>query len=231
MTTPTLATRRTDATASDRPRLEPPKDARRRPLRALVMVMVAALCAAGFAALLAAAGDRQAVLAMARTVPAGRVITADDLRVVEVSADKALRTLPAGQRDEVVGRSAISTLVAGTLLTNAQLAERVGPAVGESVVGLRLKGTRVPPASMGPGDRVQIIQTASPTEADVSVTEEGQLLLGSVLTEGRVLSVERTREASDTVELSVAMQAVDAPAVAGAAAADRVTVVLIGVAG
>lgn len=226
-----MTSRRNGAAAMERPRLEPPSGARRRPLRALVLVMVAALCAAGFAAMLANAGDRQAVLAIARTVSSGRVIAASDLTVVEISTDKALHPLPSSQRGRVVGRTATSTLVAGTLVTKAQLGPRLGPVVGESVVGLRLKGTRAPPASMGPGDRVQIIQTASPTEADVAVTDAGQLVLGSVLAEGRVLGVERTRESSDTVELSVAMDAAQAPAVAGAAAADRVTVVLVGAAG
>lgn len=231
MATPTMTNRRNGATAPALPRLDPPGATRRRPLRAVVLVMVAALCAGGFAVLLTNAGDRQAVLAMAKTVPPGRAIEAGDLTVVEVSVDKALRPLPAARRAQVVGRAATSTLVAGTLLTNEQLGPRPGPAPGESVVGIRLKGTRVPPASMGPGDRVQVVQTASPNEAEVPVDQAGQLLLGVVLTEGRVLAVERTRESSDTVELSVAVDATLAPAVAGAAAADRVTVVLIGAPG
>lgn len=191
--------------------------------------MVAAGCAAGFAVLMTNAGDRQAVLAMANTVSAGSVIEPGDITVVEISADKALRPLAASQRSRVVGRTANSTLVAGTLVTKAQLGSQLRPGAGESVVGIRLKGTRMPPAALRPGDRVQIIQTASPNEAEVP--EAGQLLLGSVLTEGRVLAAERTRESSDTFELSIAVDASMAPAVAGAAAADRVSVVLMGAAG
>jgi flagella basal body P-ring formation protein FlgA len=59
----------------------------RRPLRALVLVMVAAGCAAMFALMFSRAGDRQPVLVVARTVPAGVAIAPEDLTVLRISAD------------------------------------------------------------------------------------------------------------------------------------------------
>ncbi|HET7486520.1 MAG TPA: SAF domain-containing protein [Acidimicrobiales bacterium] len=213
------------ARQSDRSRLEPPPGTRRRPVRALVLLVVAVVCALGFAVTLSAAGQREAVLALARDVPAGGVIEAGDLTVVEISADDRLRPIAGAQRSRIVGRTATWSLAAGTLLTEAHLAEPPGPGPDESVVALRLKGARVAPTSLRPGQRVQVVQTTSPIAADV--VEAGPVELGTVLTEGRVLSIERSDSAEASVELSVAVAEAVAPAVAGAAAADLVSVVVV----
>lgn len=214
------------------PRIEPPGDARRRPLRALVLVVVAVAFASAFAFLLVNAGDRHPVLVMAKTVPAGAVLTPADITVVNISTERPLLPLPASARGQVVGATANSTLVAGTLVTKAQLGERLTPGPGESVVGILLKGVRVAPSSLRAGDRVQVVQTSTPTDSGRADTPgEPGPSLGAVLAEGRVLSVVERRDASDSVELSVAVDAGLAPAVAGAAAADRVNVVLVGAAG
>ena len=211
------------------PRIEPPGDARRRPVRALVLVVVAVAFASAFAFMLVKAGDRQPVLAMARTVPAGAVITPADITVVNISTEQPLLPIPANARGQVVGATANSTLVAGTLVTKAHLGERLVPGPSESVVGILLKGVRVAPSSLRAGDRVQVVQTSTPTDRADAPGEAPPL--GTVMAAGRVLSVTDRSDSSGSVELAVAVDAGLAPSVAGAAAADRVNVVLVGQAG
>ncbi|HET7489163.1 MAG TPA: SAF domain-containing protein [Acidimicrobiales bacterium] len=221
----TLTTRNGSAAQrSDRPRIDFPADTHRRPVRALALVAVVIACALGFAVTLATAGHRQAVLAVAREVPAGAVIRSGDLTVVKIAADRTLRPVPATELGRVVGRTAAVALVPGTLVTKAQLDDRLGPAPGESVVGVVLKGARTPPASLRAGQRVDVVQTTTPVAGDATST--GQL--GTVVTEGRVLGVESSRAGDDAVNVSLAVDAGVAPAVAGAAAADQLSIVVQG---
>src|SRR4051794_17009108 len=68
---------------------------RRRPAVMVAAVMLAA-AGAGIAATTAiAAGHRVPVLALARDVPMGAVLTADDLRVARVAHDPALQPIRA----------------------------------------------------------------------------------------------------------------------------------------
>ena len=210
-----------------RPRVELPSERERRPLRAVVLLIVATACAGAFALLFTQAGDRSPVLAMARTVRASTVITAEDVTVARVSADSKVQPLPSSARSQVVGRTANYTLVAGTLVTRGQLGERADPGPDESVVGILLKGARVAPEGLRAGDRVEIVLTTSPTEGARADTTA----LGRVLAEGRVLSPPAAlKSSSDSQVVSVVVSDAVAPAVAGAAASDRIALVRLGVA-
>ena len=212
----------------ERPRVQPAVARQRRPLRALALVMVAALCAGGFALMFSRAGQRQPVLVIARTVPTGVAISGDDLTVVRLSADSRLHPIPVSARAKVVGHTANSTLVAGTVLTESHFGERAGPKQGESIVAVQLKGARGAPPSVSPGDRVQIVLVASGADASRADPASSQKL-GTVMGEGRVLAVDRPRSSSDnaaTVSLIVAETL--APTVSGAASAERLTLVVVG---
>ena len=206
-----------------------PVERRRRPLRAVVLLVVAFGCAGAFAVLLSQAGDRSPVLAMARTVRAGTVVTAADLTVARVSADSTVHPLPASARARVIGRTANYTLVAGTVLTEGQLGAPADPGPDESVVGLVLKGNRVAPGGLRKGDKVQIILTPSAADASRSDTgtAAGSTPLGRVLTEGRVFS-DPAKGSGDSTLVSVVVSNAAAPSVAGAAASDRLTLVRLG---
>lgn len=212
----------------ERPRVEPAAVNRRRPLRALVLVMVAAGCAALFAVLFSRAGDRRPVLVVARTVPAGVALAAEDLTVLRLSAERGLRMVPASGRDRIIGRTANSALVAGTVLTEGHFGERAGPRAGESIVAVQLKGPRGAPPSIRTGDRVQVVLVN--TGAEVTRTDAtGPMRLGTVLGEGRVLAVDRPRSTTDnTATVSVIVSDALAPTVAGGAAAERLSLVVVG---
>lgn len=115
--------------------------------------------------------DRQPALALAGSVSRGEVIKASDLRVVYVSSDAPIARLSKGEAAAVVGRSALSDLAAGTLLTRASVAPRLAVGTGEGLVGLSLEPGQVPAANLLPGDVVNVI--AGPTNAAAAVQPEG----------------------------------------------------------
>ncbi len=202
-----------------------PARRRRLPLT-VVAVLVAAGSALVFALLWLNAGDRRAVLAVAAAVAAGEVIEAGDVVVVRVSVDPVLAPLPASARADVIGETATVDLVAGTLLTDAQVgAEALLPA-GQAVVGLALDGGQVPTPRLAAGDRVQVVATAvtQPTAQDPTAVNEA---LGRVIAEGEVFGIDPAPQGAGVL-VSLVVDADVAPDIAGAAAADRVSRVLVG---
>ena len=99
---------------------------------------------------------RQAVLAVARPVAAGQVITEADLRTVRVAGDSGLQLLAAAERDRVVGRSAAVPLSAGSLLTGEQVGPVAWPPPGQAVMAVAVKPGRAP-AGLSPGARVVVL--------------------------------------------------------------------------
>ena len=94
---------------------------RRRPAWVWSGASLVVASAVGCAALVAAAGEREPVLAVARDLPAGHVIAAEDLREVQVAADGGV--VPAGRAGALVGKVAAVPLTAGALLAPGQVAD------------------------------------------------------------------------------------------------------------
>ncbi|QVT79184.1 hypothetical protein ENKNEFLB_01565 [Nocardioides aquaticus] len=107
--------------------------------------------------------DQRPVLAIAEPVPAGSVITANDLEIIEVSGVKG--AIPSADSDTVIGSTAAVGLVDGQILTRDMVTADPLPGPGERVVGLQLEATRAP-AGLAPGDVVVVI--AVPPEGDPS---------------------------------------------------------------
>ncbi len=76
----------------------------------------------GVGALVAAAGERETVLAVARDVPAGQTIQRGDLREVQVAADSGV-VVRADHARTVVGHVAAVPLTAGSLLSARQVGD------------------------------------------------------------------------------------------------------------
>jgi hypothetical protein len=108
-------------------------------------------------------GDQRAVLVIAEPVPAGTVITAEDLAIIEVSGVEG--AIPSADGDTVIGSTATVGLVDGQILTSDMVTSDPLPGPGERVVGLQLDATRAP-AGLAPGDVVVVI--AVPPEGDPS---------------------------------------------------------------
>lgn len=215
------------AVAADRGVVERPVPAvpvprRRRPgLVVAAVVLVGAGSWVGVTAV-GSADDRDRVLAVAREVPFGQQLTERDLTEARLSEDPHLRPVPVGDRDQVVGMRATTTLRPGTLLVLDQLSDEPVPGPGEQVVALPVESGRMPTQGVSPGRRVLLVETPpdQPT-----VTGDGAPAV-PVEVEGTVLAVGETDE-QDTRTVDVLVASVDGPRLATLARAGRVAIVLL----
>ncbi|MGH9151247.1 MAG: hypothetical protein ACRD03_02335, partial [Acidimicrobiales bacterium] len=130
---------------------------RRRRANPLVLggTLVAAVAALGFAALYGSAADTVAALAVARPVPAGHALVDADLREVEVRTGPGVALVGAARRSALIGRRPATPLVAGALLSEAQLAPDRALEPGTVVAAVALKAGQFPPGLVT-GDRVDV---------------------------------------------------------------------------
>lgn len=193
--------------------------------RSLPLVAAGILCvfagALVFGAVSLGSGSRQAVLTVGRAVPAGAVIGEADLRTTRVSGGEGLALVPATERPAIVGKVAAVALAPGTLLARSQLGSGVAVAPGRAVVGLGLKEGRVP-SGLRPGDAVMVVDTG--TTGAGTPTTSGVVLVPSAT----VFTVPQAPDPSGAIVVSVVVGAFDAPRIAAAAAAERVSLVLLG---
>ncbi|MFF3070044.1 SAF domain-containing protein [Kitasatospora sp. NPDC057904] len=131
---------------------------RRRPAMVAASVALIAVGSLSGAYLYAATGHRAPVLALARDVPAGAVLSADDLVEAKIATDPALRPVAAQDLKTVVGKRAVSALPAGSLLTGKSVTADplVGP--GQQLVAVALEPSRIPASPLAPGQKLQLVQ-------------------------------------------------------------------------
>ena len=213
---------------AERLRVAPMRRPRNWPRVAAVLLLTLGLGLLG-AKVYVTRGQRQPVLAVARAVPAGRVIQDADLRDARIGVDASVATVPAGGRATVVGRPAAVELVPGALLSPAQVGSGPGLEPGQAVVAVNLKGSQLPAKNLRPGDQVTVVATgAAAGPAAGAAASPGQDPRGAVLVPvARVYGVEPSKSADATV-VSVIVGEKEAPVVAGAAAVNQVSLVLRG---
>ncbi|HEY3407326.1 MAG TPA: SAF domain-containing protein [Propionicimonas sp.] len=121
-------------------------------------VGVLAVCLGGLGAALLYANlsNAHTVLVVKRTVYRDQVITAADLGATSAVPALGVETLPSDQLDTVVGLTALSDLVEGSLLSPRSFGEPVVEA-GSVRIGLRLAAGRLPSAAMPPGTEVLLV--------------------------------------------------------------------------
>lgn len=212
-----------------------PNGRRRNWPRVGAAVALAVLSGALFVLLYASAGSRHPILAVARAVPVGGVVTPGDLATARIAPDPSLSPIPVQDAAEVIGRRAAVALVPGTLLTAQDIA--AGPVVGASraSVGLDLKAGEIP-AGLSPGDTVLVVGTngANPA-APAALTAGGQGTGAPVVLVDRavVLAVAGPTGGSGSSDTAVTIEvpAGLAATVATAAAAGEIALAGLGQAG
>lgn len=161
--------------------ISPPPKLRRRP--ALIGLGIALIALGGVTAawLTTTVGHTQAVLALREGVPRGNIIAATDLVTANINSDPALHTVPAGERDQVLGKRAAVDLAAGSLLTPDALTSSVVPGPGQALVGVSLTAAQLPAQPLRAGATVRIVDTpraqedppsAAPTSTTAIVVAE-----------------------------------------------------------
>lgn len=144
--------------------------ARRRniPYLALGAVLVA-VCAASFLVVSLNLGDRTAVLALARAVTVGQVLSKQDLTEVDIGLDPRVRVIEAGRAADVVGATMSATLPSGALLTRESIGVAAVPVPGQAIAALSLKPGQVP-AEVSAGAHVSVVLSPHPTAADATAS-------------------------------------------------------------
>jgi hypothetical protein len=176
------------------------------------------LCGVTSAALASAAGDRVHVLALARDVQAGQVLSAQDLRVAELSGS-GLKALAASGESFVVGQTVTATLPAGTLLNPSMLSAAPLPAPGWQLVAVAVKPGGVPEQAV-PGRDVGLVQVVTGSAGGAAATPN------VLVARARLVSI-RTDTASGLQVLSVQVPQAAVVAVAQASAAGTIVVTLL----
>jgi hypothetical protein len=169
--------------------------------------------------LVSQAGQRVAVLEIARPLAAGQVLSEADLRSVAVSQDPALGLIRASQAGEVIGRPVVVPLVAGTLLTRAQVGDAAFPEPGKVVTSLALKPGQYP-QGLQAGAKVAVFITAPPNTNDGS-SQGGSAGAGGatpVRVDAVVSGVDLAGDGQGSTVVTLELSASDAATVAGAPA-------------
>ncbi|MCC9305592.1 SAF domain-containing protein [Kitasatospora sp. RB6PN24] len=159
-TTPTLGTAAASARDGGRP-TAPSRSLRSRRRRPAVLAMSVALIAAGGlggAVLYNSTGQRIAVLALARDVPYGQPLTAQDLVVARIASDPALAPISASDLNRAVGRRATTDLHRGSLLLAADLTSALVVQPGMQEVGLPVHPSQLPAVGVQLGEQIEIVQ-------------------------------------------------------------------------
>lgn len=186
----------------------------------LVVMVAAALFGT---VVVARVGDRQPVLAVARTLERGEPLTVDHVRVVEVAVGDDVTVVPASQRDAVVGMLAAATLPEGMLLSRSQLVDGDLVPDGWRVVGLALPPGAYPVSPLRAGDPVAVVRTADRSGSPQAA--EGTTVL---VADAEVFAFELLSEMGRTAMVSVVVPDEVAAEVASAAADDRIRLLLGG---
>lgn len=202
--------------------LEPVKRRFRLPEVAVGLVVLLA-CALGVVLWQLNATRKDPVLAVANEVARGDVIEAGDLTVVYVSSDDPIAHLGRDQASRVVGRTALTDLEQGALLTSRAVSD--GPIVqaGEGIVGLSLEPGQVPSSRLRAGDLVNVIAGAPPAVGGSTAEVEDTLLVEKA----EVFAIEEL-PASGRLFVSLKMREPDANRVAAAAERGPVRLVMVG---
>ena len=187
------------------------RPASRRRARITVGVFVAALAVGGNLLVYSSLDHKTEVLQVVRDIPAGDIVSANDLRVVAVDVDRTVPTVAPDDIGAVVNQYARVHIAAGTLMVDVFVQPAPLVALGQGVVAVEIRPTHLP-AGLRERSRVML----------VVVDADG---LPGLVTEGRVVSRGEASESSDNVlALSVEVRHEDAPAIA---AADDVRVALL----
>lgn len=129
---------------------------RRRAPYLVIGALLVVICAAGVVVAMMQVGHRVAMLALARPVTVGHVLTEEDLRQVPLPDDTGVGLIPASQQASAVGQPVAYALPAGTLLSRADFGSPQVPPPGQAVVAVAVKPGQFPPV-LAAGTTVSVI--------------------------------------------------------------------------
>ena len=225
----TTTTTRSSPDGKTRARPAPPQlgssvaPARRRQVPWIVLgVFLVVGFALMFAVVSLRASNTTRVLALTRSVSAGHVLHAGDLREVRVSAGSGLASVPATSESSVVGRPVAVPLAAGALLTPNALGTARSLTTGQAVVGLALKPGQFPPG-LTSGDHVRVVDTSGASAGTSSSSARAPVAPAT----GIVLAAMASSSGDGSIVVSLRVADGDANGVALLTSAGHASLVLV----
>lgn len=188
----------------------------------LLGVLLVLVCAAGGVFAGMQLGDRESVLALARPVAVGQVLTAQDLKQVSMAADSGMDVMSASAASTVVGQPVAFSLPAGALVTRSVLGAPQIPAQGKAIAAVGLKSGQFPP-DLSPGTTVAVLTTPGQGTTTGTSTGSGQTSSWTAVVTGIA-----TRETEQTTVVSLQLSESDARALASAPAGQLSLVAIAG---
>jgi hypothetical protein len=173
-------------------------------------VLLVLACVGGFVLISINSGDRQAVLALARDVSVGRVLTTQDLRQVNVAVDPDVAVVGADQAATVVGRPMATSLSAGALLTPDSVGGATLPTAGQAIAALALKAGQFPP-EVAVGTRVSVVFVPGQAGTASSPPADGGMAWPAVVTGVTIPVNEQTTVVSVQLSEAAARQVASVP--------------------
>lgn len=216
--TDTATATQAPGTAEDHPAVSQPK-MRRRPIIAILCVLVVVLGAIITGYAVSVAGGTTSVVAVRTDIARGEVITGDALHTVNITLDPSLSTVPGSQLDTLVGQHARVDLHAGGLISPDSITTTALPAEGQSVIGIAAGLGQRPSAALKPGDHIRIV--ATPRDQDDPPTDPPTTI------EATVVAVHDSGDPGlSVIDVSVAQD--KAAVLAALVATGRISIILDG---
>lgn len=163
---------------------------------------------------------RSPVLVLTRDVKAGASLTAADVTTAEVSVGEQVTVVH--PQEEVLGKTALADLLAGSLLSPRLVGESAAVTAGQVLVPVRARLGQRPQQGLSFGAQV----LAVPAPADSS-SPAGQALAGVAPIRATVVSVGEPEAATGDVVVDVRVPDKDAVGLARAAATGSLTLLVL----
>jgi hypothetical protein len=145
------------------------KSAGRRPVMLVVSVVTVVTCSTLFALIYLHSSRLVAVIGVTRLVPQGQTVQSIDLRQIDISLAAGVELIPVSSADQVIGRRAAVTLLAGTLLSPLDVGGSHLLPSNQAIVGIDLKPGMLPAEGVEAGESVAVVLTGP---AGTAVSDE-----------------------------------------------------------
>lgn len=186
-------------------------------LAASALFIVGSALAGGYLFTVARGTDE--VLAVREPVARGHTVERSNLLVRNVAGVPDV--IRSSAIDSVVGKVALTDLVAGQVLTGGSLTGSPMPGAGKASVGLSLPPSRVPTSGLDAGDIIDLVAVPAASSGSSDKIETPTRLADRAL----VYAVKGSAADGGTVMVTVIVAESDAPRVAAYSNAERVALV------
>lgn len=151
---------------------------RRRPALIALGIALIIVCGLGAYWLVDRLSTTSQVVVAAVDVPEGKVLTAQDLTVIDVNVPGGTAVIAGGELSTLVGQRTSAPLEQGALISPSEVSADSFPAAGSAVVGVKVNAGQIPTADVDPGDPIRIIGT--PREGDDPPGGDAPVITGTI---------------------------------------------------